>query len=57
MRLYHYILVFALTFWFLGNVIFSENINNLKADCFIYIISIVVIFFAIFLDFRDEKNK
>lgn len=56
MRLYQYILIFGLTLWFMSNVIFSQNINDLKTDCFIYIISIALIFFAIFLDFRDEKN-
>ena len=56
MKLYHYLITALITAWFIGSVIFASNINDLKDNCFIFILALVFIGIGIYLDYRDESN-
>ena len=57
MKIYHYIITVLITAWFIFSVIFASNINDLKNNCFIFILALVFIGIGIYLDYRDEKQK
>ena len=57
MKLYHYFITVLITAWFIFSVIFASNINDLKNNCFIFILALVFIGIGIYLDYRDEKQK
>ena len=57
MKNFHYIITVLITAWFIFSVIFTSNINDLKDNCFIFILALVFIGIGIHLDYRDEKQK
>ena len=57
MKNFHYIITVLITAWFIFSVIFASNINDLKNNCFIFILALVFIGIGIYLDYRDEKQK
>ena len=57
MKNFHYIITVLIIAWFIGSVIFASNINDLKDNCFIFILALVFIRIGIYLDYRDEKQK
>ena len=57
MKIYHYLITVLITAWFIFSVIFASNINDLKNNCFIFILALVFIGIGIYLDYRDEKQK
>ena len=57
MKIYHYFITVGMCLCFIGSVIFASNINNLKDNCFIFVLALVFIGIGIYLDYRDEKQK
>ena len=57
MKNFHYIITALITAWFIFSVIFASNINDLKNNCFIFILALVFIGIGIYLDYRDESNE
>ena len=57
MKNFHYLITVLITAWFIFSVIFASNINDLKNNCFIFILALVFIGISIYLDYRDEKQK
>ena len=57
MKNFHYIITVLITAWFIGSVIFASNINDLKDNCFIFILALVFIGIGIYLDYRDESKR
>ena len=57
MKNFHYIITVLITAWFIFSVIFASNINDLKDNCFIFVLALVFIRIGIHLDYRDEKQK
>ena len=57
MKLYYYLITALITAWFIFSVIFASNINDLKNNCFIFILALVFIGIGVYLDYRDEKQK
>ena len=57
MKSFHYLITVLIIAWFIGSVIFASNINNLKDNCFIFVLALVFIGIGIYLDYRDEKQK
>ena len=57
MKSFHYLITVLIIAWFIGSVIFASNINDLKDNCFIFILALVFIGIGIYLDYRDEKQK
>ena len=57
MKNFHYIITVLITAWFIFSVIFTSNINDLKDNCFIFILALVFIGIGVHLDYRDEKQK
>ena len=57
MKNFHYIITVLITAWFIFSVILASNINDLKNNCFIFILALVFIVISIYLDYRDEKQK
>lgn len=58
MKTYYQILTVIFTLWFLASVIFADNINELKKNCFIYVLSLLFIGIGIYLHIvEDESNN
>ena len=57
MKIYHYFITVLITAWFIFSVILASNINDLKDNCFIFVLALVFIGIGIYLDYRDEKQK
>lgn len=57
MKNFHYLITVLIIAWFIGSVIFSTNINDLKDNCFIFILALAFIGIGIYLDYCDQKQK
>ena len=56
MKKFHYIITVLITAWFIFSVIFASNIDDLKNNCFVFILALVFIGTGIYLDYRDESK-
>lgn len=57
MKTYYKALTVIFTIWFLASVIFADNINELKDDCFIYLLSLCFIEIGVFLNKREDESN
>lgn len=57
MKNFHYIITVLITAWFIFSVIFASNINDLKNNCFIFILALAFIGIGIYLDDYECKRK
>ncbi len=57
MKNFHYIITVLITAWFIFSVIFASNINDLKNNCFIFILALAFIGIGVYLDDYEEKGK
>ena len=56
MKTYYLIITVFFTLWFLASVIIAKNINDLKDNCFIYVLLLCFIAYGVYLNYKEDDK-
>ena len=57
MKIYHYFITVGLCLWFIGSSCIAKSIDELVENFILFIVSLLLVLIAIFLDDYEDKRK